>query len=91
MCQFDIRTWILGRYPLVPDPSYGLSGQTHLTTLGHDPLDPPDNMVYTGNALPGAYLCLFYIYHRFILNIENKTGLIFDVRISNIYSTLRSP
>ena len=55
MGQFDIRTWILGGYPLVPDPPYGLSGQTHLTTLGHDPLDPPDNMVYTGNALPGAY------------------------------------
>ena len=46
MCQFDVQTRIWGGggcYPLVLDPTYGLSGQIHLGILGHDHLYSADN------------------------------------------------
>ena len=39
----------------------------------------------------GILMFILYIYHRITLNIEYETGLIFDIRISNIKLTSRCP
>ncbi len=58
MCQFDIRTLGLGGWGLPPGsgrPLLVIGSNVPLQPSALTHLDPPDDILYMENALPGAY------------------------------------